>query len=95
MDDYRCHVCHAMMSRHTPDTSQAAGSREWRGCPPDRWTVAEGRCIAFDGAPLFTVDGLTDARGYRYIPAELDALTREIAAALNAAGVDGSRVARG
>lgn len=83
-----------MMSRHDPDPLQPAGSREWYGCP-DSWAVEAGRCITFDGVPLFTVDGLTDARGYRYIPAELDTLTHEIAAALNAADVDGSRVARG
>lgn len=58
------------------------------------WTVDAGRCLVFDGTPLFTLHGLSDAAGYRYHPAELDALTHRIAEALNACNVDGSKVAR-
>ena len=59
-----------------------------------RWAVEAGRCVTFDGEPLFNVNGHTDATGYRYIPAELDTLTHALAAALNTCKVDGSRVPR-
>ena len=62
--------------------------------PPPTWAVEAGRCLTFDGEPLLNVYGITDATGYRYIPAELDTLTHALAAALNTCKVDGSRVPR-
>jgi hypothetical protein len=56
--------------------------------------VTAGRTVEYNGVPVFNVVGQTDVRGYRYIPAALDTLTHDIAAALNAAGVDGSKVTR-
>ena len=66
----------------------------WCHANPTGWAVESGRCLTFEGTPLFTVNGLSDAAGYRYHPAELDALTHDIAAALNTSKVDGSRVGR-
>lgn len=61
---------------------------------PERWEVEPGRTLTYGGVPVFTVTGHSDHRGYRYIPAALDDLTREIAAALNARGVDGKDAIR-
>lgn len=58
------------------------------------WEVEPGRTLTYGGVPVFTVTGHTDHRGYRYIPAALDDLTREIAAALNARGIDGKDAIR-
>ena len=59
-----------------------------------RWAVEAGRGLTFDGVLVFNVHGSQDATGYRYIPAALDDLTRDIAAALNRARIDGSKVIR-
>ena len=90
----RCGECGALYASHHPDTDKPAGSREWRGCPPDLWAVEAGRGLTFDGVLVCNIIGSQDATGYRYIPAYLDDLTRDIAAALNAAHVDGSKVLR-
>lgn len=78
---------------HRPDDTTDPVTCAECGATIDRWTVAEGRIIAWDGAPLFYVDGLRDERrGNLYQPHALDVLTRRIVELLNDARVDGSDV---
>lgn len=59
-----------------------------------KWDVASGRCLTYGGREVFTVNGLSDARGIRYHPAELDDLAHVIADALNRAKANGDVVLR-
>jgi len=55
---------------------------------PTRWTVADGRCLVYNGTPIFTMHKIgDDSLGYTMDACDMDDLARALPEALNRAYV--------